>query len=183
MAAALSVAVFSVTGCDSPAAPGTPSQEVAEAARVGAAGSGCELPVTFGLQASWRPEAVALDESDPPAGLARRGALTLVCEIDAKPAGPIGFLRVYTGKADDPRAVLTEFIGASAQDAVFTESRAGEMPALEVAYQSESEPERAFIVEAGSQLVAVALDSLDGDEHADMLPAFELAKTSLTATS
>jgi hypothetical protein len=142
--------------------------------------------VTFGLQASWRPQAVALGPDDPLASLARRGTLTLVCEIDAKPAGAIGFLRVYTGKAGDPRAALTGFIGASAQAPVFSEQRVGDLPLLEVAYQAKSEledtlePERAFAVQAGSQLVVVALDSLDGDEQAAMLPAFELAKSSLT---
>ncbi|MBM2621945.1 hypothetical protein JIG36_41235 [Actinoplanes sp. LDG1-06] len=194
---AVAFAVVALTGCSSTSSPASalppssvPSsahaQAAPEAARVGAAGSGCELPVSFGLQASWRPQAVRVDAGDPLAGLARRGTLTMVCEIDAKPAGNIGYLRVYTGKTDDLRAALTAFAGTEAQNAVYTDLRIGGRPALEVTYQAKSqledalEPERAFVVQAGSKLVAVALDSFDSDEHAAMTPAFELARSSLT---
>jgi hypothetical protein len=45
---------------------------------IGAAGSACELPVTFDLAKSWKAEAVEAPLS--------QGPVTLACEIDAKPA-------------------------------------------------------------------------------------------------
>ena len=173
-----------VTGSAAPSAPAA----APAAARVGAAASGCKLPVSFAIAESYKAKAVRVDADDPLAALTRRGPLTMACEIDAKPAGAIGFLRVWTGTGDDLRAGLTAFLGKGAQAAVFTERRIGDRPALEVVYQQKSEleetvePERAFAVRTARGLVAVSLDSLDGDEHEDILPAYELAKATLTVT-
>ncbi|WP_250031249.1 lipoprotein [Paractinoplanes maris] len=181
-------------GTESPAAP-APSQPaqspaVPEAARIGAAGSACELPVTFGIAESWKPKAVEkMADDDPFAELARRGPLTMACEVDAKPAGSIGFLRVYTGSTGEPRATLTAFIGKRALKPAFTELQIGGRPGLEVVYQQknqlddEIDQERAFVVQTGQELVAVSLDSFDSGEHEDMLPAYELAKSTLTVVS
>lgn len=45
------------------------------------------------------------------------------------------------------------------------------------------DPERAFAVETGQGIAAISLDSLDSEEHKSMLPAYELAKNSLTLTT
>jgi hypothetical protein len=173
------------------AAPGAAAQPTTrsvapEAARLGAEGSACELPVTFGIAESWKPKAVTVAPDDPLAELARQGPLTMVCEVDAKPAGNIGFLRVWTGAARTLRPSLEGFIGADAREPVFTELRIGGRPGLEVVYQEKSQlddgtdRERAFAVEAAQGIVVVSLDSLDSEEHEAMLPAYELAKSTLT---
>jgi hypothetical protein len=186
---------FALAGCESadpdqaPAAPRPPAAPAATAAaQVGTADSGCTLPASFGVAESWKPKAVQVGKDDPLAELAQRGPLTMVCEIDAKPAGNIGFLRVWTGAAGELRPALTDFIGKDAQSPVFTELKVGDQPALEVAYQQRSqlddtlEKEQAFVVATGRGLLAVSLDAFDDDEHAAMLPAYELAKSSLSVT-
>ena len=197
VAVALAATAFALTACDSsdpaapPAAPASAGQGSAqaaaapEAARVGAAGSGCELPVTFGVAQSYRPKRVAVAADDPLAELARKGPLTMVCEIDAKPAGNLGFLRVYTGGKGELRTTLEAFIGTRALESQFTEARIGGLPGLEAVYRVKSslddeiEPERAFVVQTAQGTVAVALDSLGDGEHAAILPAYLLARDTL----
>lgn len=193
---ALATATLMLTACEraevtpTPAESSTAAQAAAapEAARVGAAGSGCEMPVTFGIAAAWQPKAVTVAPGDPLAELARQGPVTMVCEIDAKPAGNIGFLRVYTGDAGELRPILEAFIGADAREPVFTEVRVGDRAGLEVVYQTKSElddaleRERAFAVATARGVVVVSLDSMDSAEHEAMLPAYELAKRSLTVS-
>lgn len=184
--------ILLLTSCgtnDAATPESTPSRSAQAAAtevsRIGAAGSACAMPVAFGLAASWKPKAVTVSPDHPLAELARRGSLTMVCEIDAKPAGSIGFLRVWTGTGD-LRPALQSFIGAEAHEALFTDLRIGDRPALEVVYQEEStiddsvDQERAFAVQTGQGIVAVSLESFDNAEHLSMLPAYELAKASLT---
>ncbi len=180
-AALAALAAVTLTGCDSPSA----KADARPAARVGAAGSGGELPVTFDLATAWKSKKVVVEQSDPLAGLAKRGLFTMACEIDAKPAGNLGFLRVWTGGPAELKPSLTAFLGADAQQPAFTEIQVGGRPAIEVDYQVKSElddsldPEKAFVVDTGKGLVAVTLDSLDADEHQEMLPAYELARTTL----
>ncbi|MEU7909336.1 lipoprotein [Actinoplanes sp. NPDC049118] len=194
MTAVLAAAVLALTACDRgnaetpQTAPSKAEQRPAapEAARIGAAGSACEMPVAFGLAESWKPKPVTVAAGDPLSELARRGPLTMVCEIDAKPAGNIGYLRVWTGDKGELRPTLEAFIGTNAREPVFTELRIGGSPALEVVYQEKSqlddtmEQERAFAVETAQGVAAVSLDSFDSSEHDAMLPAYELAKNSLT---
>ncbi|WDZ84858.1 lipoprotein [Micromonospora cathayae] len=197
-ATVLAAATLALTACggaevaappQDPSAGASTQAGAAEAARIGAAGSGCELPVTFGLAESWQAEAVApMAPDDPLAELARRGPLTMVCEIDAKPAGNIGFLRVWTGDGGQARASLEAFLGTEAREPAYTELRIGDRPAVEVTYQTKSalddgmKPERAFAVQTARGIVAVSLDSADSEEHTEMLPAYELAKRTLTVT-
>ncbi|BCY12999.1 lipoprotein [Actinoplanes sp. L3-i22] len=185
------LAALALTGCDTddkhtpdPAAPSAPAVAAA-GPRVGATGSGCALPVTFGLVTDWKPKQVTVTAGDPLAELAKKGPFTMACEIDAKPAGNLGFLRVWTGAPAGLRPSLEAFIGTKAEQSEFTELRVGDQPALEVDYRQKSElddslePERAFVVDTGKGLVLISLDSFDGDEHQAMLPAYELARTSL----
>ncbi|MFE2502336.1 lipoprotein [Streptomyces rubiginosohelvolus] len=161
----------------------------AKGGRLGGAGSACELPVTFDLAARWKPKAIELEPDSVLAGLAEQGTVKMVCEIDAKPAGNIGFLRVWRGEAseDDPQAVLKAFVedDPNASEAAYTQVKAGALAAAEVGYtvhselMDESKQERAFAVITPDGPVVVHLGGLDSDEHTAMLPAFELAKRSL----
>ncbi|MEU4179285.1 lipoprotein [Streptomyces sp. NPDC026589] len=186
-------------GTDRTGADATKAAE--QGGRVGGAGSACELPVTFGIAAHWKPRGASTDlgaDLDPElaealAGLAEQGTVKVVCEIDAKPAGNIGFLRVWQGEPseDDPRAVLKAFVANSpnasetVSDAVYTRVTAGALAAAEVGYTGHSElldepkKERAFAVATPDGPVVVHLGGMDSEEHMAMLPAFELAKKTL----
>ncbi|MFF0078618.1 lipoprotein [Streptomyces canus] len=148
---------------------------------IGAAGSACELPVTFDIAKSWKAEAVEAPLS--------QGPVSLACEIDAKPAGNIGFLRVWAGKSGDAdtRAVLEAFLAA--EDGVTKEKyrtfTSGGVSGVEVEYLYSSElldetkKESAFAVTTADGPVVVHLGGLDTEEHEEMLPAYELARRTL----
>ncbi|WP_127502055.1 lipoprotein [Actinoplanes solisilvae] len=185
VAASLTLGACSTAEPDTQPGPSKGPGAATEAAKVS---SGCPLPVEFGIAESWKPKAVQVEDADLLAELARRGPLTMACEIDAKPAGNLGFLRVWTGAKADLRTSLTAFIGKKAEEPVFTEVKIADHAAVEVSYREKATPEdpaeleKAFIVETGKGVAVVSLDSLDSEEHAEMLPAYELAKTSLTVT-
>ncbi|KUN86135.1 lipoprotein [Streptomyces griseoruber] len=168
-------------------------------ASVGAAGSACELPVTFDIAESWKPKAV-----DAEAGLAgvsedladladaflRQGPVTMACEIDAKPAGNIGFLRVWTGEPGDAsaRAVLEDFVAAEegASREKYRGFEADDVTGTEVEYvtpgSGELRTSHALAVITPDGPVVLHLGGLDDEEHEEMLPAYELAKTTLRTT-
>lgn len=157
---------------------------------VGGAGSGCALRVTFDVAKRWKAQAVAI-ESDSPvdAALGVQGPVSMVCEIDAKPAGHLGFLRVWQGdgKGGTPRQVLEGFVAAdeNASKTAYTRSTVGKLAVTEVSYtvhsevMEESREARAFAVATPDGPVVVHLGGLDSQEHRAMLPAYELAKRSL----
>ncbi|MGW1489822.1 lipoprotein [Streptomyces sp. NPDC002402] len=166
---------------------GGAAKAAAKGGTVGGAGSPCALPVSFDLAADWKPKAV---KEDKQFGLTKQGPVTLVCEIDAKPAGNIGFLRVWTGgqAGDDARKALEAFVAeeAKSRDKVaFAQIKAGEYTATEVTYLNTNEfldapkKERALAVTTPKGVVVVHLGGLDNEEHEGMLPAYELAKKSL----
>ncbi|MGW2280650.1 lipoprotein [Streptomyces sp. NPDC001770] len=183
----------------SAAAPASPSatgsdtavEPAAKGGSIGAAGSACELPVTFDLAARWKPDAVDVDPASEFGALARQGPLTLVCEIDAKPAGNIGYLRVWRGEktSASPRELLEAFVAAEAgaTDASYTDIEAGTVAGAEATYtlagefQDEPNRETAFLVPTAKGPVLVHLAGMDTEEHDRMLPAYELAKSSLRA--
>lgn len=197
------LAAVALTGCSSGSGGGTeagpkPGGEVAakgsEAAAkggtVGGSGSGCELPVVFDLAQRWKAKAVVPDEPGSEfAALSRQGPVAMVCEIDAKPAGHIGFLRVWQGdgKSGTPRQALEGFVKAdeNASKITYTTSTAGKLSVAEARYtvhskvMDESRPARAFAVATPDGPVVVHLGGLDAQEHEGMLPAFELAKRSV----
>ncbi|MFJ2853128.1 lipoprotein [Streptomyces rubiginosohelvolus] len=174
-------------GTDTAEAEGV--EVAAKGGRLGGAGSACELPVTFDLAARWKPKAIELEPDSVLADLAEQGTVKMVCEIDAKPAGNIGFLRVWRGEAseDGPQAVLKAFVedDPNASEAAYTQVKAGALAAAEVGYtvhselMDESKQERAFAVTTPDGPVVVHLGGMDTDEHTAMLPAFELAKKSM----
>lgn len=166
---------------------------------LGAAGSACELPVTFELAKDWEPEAVEAPAPQESGGssdsdeeltqelldeMLRQGPVTAACEIDAKPAGYIGFLRIWTGQSgdDDARTVLEAFVADddSASKPKYSEFKAGDLAGVEVVYTNtaldEKKQEHAFAVTTADGPVVVHLGGLDTEEHQKMLPAYELAK-------
>ncbi|GHB06199.1 lipoprotein [Streptomyces chryseus] len=206
--AAVAVAVLMLAGCssapdggaaarDQPAKkPGgsapAGTRDDAEGAALGGSGTACALPVTFRTAADWTAEKVtAGDEDDVFSSLARQGPVKLVCEIDAKPAGNIGYLRVWTGEGGgSPREVLEGFMAdeKNAGTIRYRETEAGELPAVEVTYLITSElldepkKERALAVGAPGGTVVLHLGGLDTQEHEQMLPAYELARKTMAAT-
>ncbi|MFD5715343.1 lipoprotein [Streptomyces pharetrae] len=218
-----------LTGCSdtaepdakvSPTASAGASQDAAGGGRggsIGAAGSACELPVTFDIAARWEAEAIdaagaeaAADElkddgaegqegldkelaAEIAASLLRQGPVVAACEVDAKPAGNIGFLRVFTGEpgTDDARTVLEAFVTAEESDEVsigkqdYRTFRSGDLTGVEVSYLRTSEileetkQQHALAVTTADGPVVLHLGGLDDEEHKAMLPAFELAKRTL----
>ncbi|MET7689508.1 lipoprotein [Streptomyces sp. NPDC005483] len=148
---------------------------------IGAAGSACELPVTFDTAKSWKAEAVKAPLS--------QGPVTLACEIDAKPAGNIGFLRVWAGTsgAADARSVLEAFVAAEdgVSKAKYSAFTSGGLSGVQVEYLyasellEETKKESAFAVTTPDGPVVVHLGGLDTEEHEGMLPAYELARRTL----
>ncbi|MFF9911931.1 lipoprotein [Streptomyces sp. NPDC013457] len=203
-ALAVLTAVGALTGCGTTAKPvgtappvTTPTTTAAAGSgagaeastSVGASGSACALPVSFGLAADWRPKAVEATDDELFAALAVQGPATMTCEIDAKPAGNIGYLRVWTADRGAARTALEGFVKAeeNTSKVTYKETEAGTLPAVEVTYtvynklMEESKEERAFAVAAPKGTVIVHLGGLDTEEHREMLPAYELARTSLKA--
>ncbi|MFB7914621.1 lipoprotein [Streptomyces sp. NPDC056061] len=169
---------------------GAAGKVAAKGGTVGGSGSACPLPVAFDLAASWKPKAVDVaPDSELAAALGVRGGTTMACEIDAKPAGHIGFLRVWQGEKSDrtPRQVLEAFVAdePGAEKITYTEGRAGDLPSTEAAYTVVSEvldgpkKERAFAVATPDGPVVIHLGGLDAQEHEAMLPAYELARKTL----
>jgi hypothetical protein len=196
---------------------GSSKDAVRSGGSVGAAGSACELPVTFETAEKWRPEAVETgapgggsgsgeDElaAELAEGLLHQGPFTAACEIDAKPAGNIGFLRVWTGEAEakgedaksgdaksgDAKALLRKFVAAEGDtsEAEYRSFRSESgVPGAEVVYLytsealGETKKERAFLTVTPEGPVVVHLGGLDTEEHEEMLPAYELARRTLSA--
>ncbi|MFE6286327.1 lipoprotein [Streptomyces sp. NPDC057877] len=169
----------------SPSEPESSASTVASGGTLGGPGSACELPVTFELAAKWTAEAVRAP--------LEQGPVALVCEVDAKPAGSIGFLRVWTGApgADEARSVLEAFLKAEGgtSEEEYSAFTADGMSGTEVEYRYTSEfldepkTERALAVTTPDGPVVLHLGGLDDAEHADMLPAYELARRSLRAAA
>ncbi|MFJ7072053.1 lipoprotein [Streptomyces sp. NPDC098781] len=176
---------------------------VRSAGSIGAAGSACELPVTFDIAEDWKAEAIDTGTGDGSAepeselaqevadALLHQGPVTAACEVDAKPAGNIGFLRVWTGEegGDDARAVLEDFVAAEkgASKAKYSAFAAGGLKGVEVKYLytskllEETKEEAALAVATKQGPVVIHLGGMDTDEHRAMLPAYELAKRTLRA--
>ncbi|MFI1372001.1 lipoprotein [Streptomyces longwoodensis] len=204
------------------AGAGASSAVAARGGTIGAPGSACRLPVTFALANNWKPESTVPDSSGPTGSpgssgstgsagsagsaapdddlaaeiaddLLHQGPVTAVCEVDAKPAGHIGFLRVWTGEpgAADARSVLASFVGAEkgAAHATYRTFTTGGLSGTEVEYRvtseilEETKTERALAVTTPDGPVVVHLGGLDDEEHRAMLPAYELAKSTLRVTA
>ncbi|MCB8902869.1 MULTISPECIES: lipoprotein [unclassified Streptomyces] len=159
----------------------------AAALTVGGPGTACALPVSFGVAEKWTPKAIEDPENPEFAALTRQGPATVRCEVDAKPAGHVGFLRVWTAGKGSAKAVLEGFVKAeqNTSKVTYEESGSGAGPVTEVTYtvynklMEESKEERAFAVSTPKGTVIVHLGGLDTAEHRAMIPAYELARSTL----
>ncbi|MFE6060881.1 lipoprotein [Streptomyces sp. NPDC056431] len=159
----------------------------AAALTVGGPGTACALPVSFGVAEKWTPKAIEDPENPEFAALTRQGPATVRCEVDAKPAGHVGFLRVWTAGKGSAKAVLEGFVKAeqNTSKVTYKESGSGAGPVTEVTYtvynklMEESKEERAFAVSTPKGTVIVHLGGLDTAEHRAMIPAYELARSTL----
>jgi hypothetical protein len=177
----------------SPTGGGSTGDGKATGASIGAAGSACPLPVTFQLAEKWQPKAVKADAAGVLGDLVKRGPYSVACEIDAKPAGHLGFLRVWTGApgAGTARQALDTLLAAEKKvtKKTFTETKAGALPAVEVVYEAyseamqESRVQHALAVTTPRGVTILHLGGLDSSENAAMLPAFELAKRTLATAA
>ncbi|MEV6331726.1 lipoprotein [Streptomyces sp. NPDC051909] len=176
-----------------PAKSTAPAKEAtaAPAGSLGGPGTACALPFSFSLAEDWQPKAIENPEDPEFAALTRQGPATVRCEVDAKPAGHIGYLRVWTAPKGLARPTLEAFVTAEkgSRKAVYADTKAGSLPAVQVVYEVHSElmdetkTERAFAVEtADGKVVIVHLGGLDTEEHQAMRPAYELARSTLTAS-
>ncbi|MCL6733113.1 lipoprotein [Streptomyces neyagawaensis] len=193
----------SANGAADSAGSGKGDDVAASGGSVGAAGSACELPIAFDTAENWKAEAIdtgTAEGGDEVAAelaeaLLHQGPFTAACEIDAKPAGNLGFIRVWRGEAGagagDARALLREFVKAEgdtskAKYSAFSSDSDVSGAEVEYLYTSEAldatKKERAFLTVTAEGPVVVHLGGLDTGEHEDMLPAYELAKRTLRTT-
>ncbi|MCE7010862.1 lipoprotein [Kibdelosporangium philippinense] len=170
----------------------TPTQqsskpEATSAGRLGGADTPCKLPVSFELAAKWKPKPI--ENMDDLGSLVKQGGFNAVCEIDAKPAGIIGFLRIWTStKTSPPRQALDDYLADDKNITVpeYSEVKVASTTATEVSYVRDNptaevkKRERILSVPTPSGAVLITVGGFDDDEHAAMLPAYELAKKSLT---
>ncbi|WP_407285185.1 lipoprotein [Streptomyces sp. BP-8] len=171
------------------------TKKVAEK-KLGDKGTACDLPVHFILATSWKAQAITRATVKQMGPLGHQGPLTPACELDAKPAGHIGFLTVWSGTkgaaapGGTARALVKEFVAAENFEShvTFRKVKAGGLSATEAGYTvtdlaaGEVRPERALAVMTKHGGVVLHLGGLNADEHKAMLPAFDLAKKSLGLT-
>lgn len=191
-----SEASASASGSDKAGTSDSAGEGIESGGTIGAPGSACALPVTFDIAAKWEAESTSVPGDDVPEDLAdmvwRQGPVTAACEVDAKPAGHIGFLRVWTGRPGvaDARTVLEGFVAADtgASEERFRPFAAGGLTGTEVEYRytsellEETKTEHALAVVTPEGPVVLHLGGLDTAEHEAMLPAYELAKRTLRAS-
>ncbi|MGC4806803.1 lipoprotein [Micromonospora sp. DT233] len=167
----------------SPVAAGAPwHDDVAPAAAditVGPKGSACPLPMTFSMPADWKVK------SAKATGF-KAGPALLLCEIDAKPAGNIGFLRVWRieGAAPaNPQATVDAFLAEyskKATDQQYRPTKAGQVDSTEATWVEEEARKRAIVIPAEGGTMMLTLGGLDDEEFEEMLPAYQLAKSSVS---
>lgn len=165
----------------SPVVPGPPWHDEVAAApagtTVGRKGTPCELPITFSLPAKWKVEAVkgSAEFGEPAVGKA-----TMLCELNSRPAGEVGFLRVWrvNGVAGGAEEHLKHFVGAYSPKATGVEYRrlrAGTLDAVEASYTEDGDSDRAVAL---ASLYGPIVLSLDAPDPEDLLPAYQLVKQS-----
>ncbi|MGB2567974.1 lipoprotein [Micromonospora citrea] len=165
----------------SPIASGPPwHDEVAPAAAattVGPKGTTCPLPITFSVPAKWKVEAVTSGADF------KIGPAVPICEIDAKPAGHIGFLRVWRIEGAAPRTpqiTLDTFIDdyGKATERQYRRTKAGPLDSFEATWAGEDGRKRAILVSSLYGKVLITLGGMDDEEYTAMLPAYQLARSS-----
>jgi hypothetical protein len=151
---------------------------------VGADGSACPLPVTFTMPDDWKAQAVT-------GSTMTVADVKLACELDAKPAGMIGFIRVFTGDTgksseDVLKAFVAKYKGIGPGDSAekYATAKIAGVDGAEVAYVNNSvdgtsKKEAAFAVKAGTSAVVMHVGGFDTDEHEKLLPGFKVVRDSL----
>ncbi|MFG2059235.1 lipoprotein [Micromonospora sp. NPDC048930] len=162
----------------SPVVAGPPwYDEVAPAAAAGEIGdkaSPCPMELIFSVPAKWRAKAVKNGRD------AAIGRAVPVCEIDAKPAGHLGFLRVW--KADgrgSQQEVMDKFLDVygEATGRQYRRTKAGPLDSFEATFVGPTGThERAILVSTIWGRFLLTLGGADDAEHQAMLPAYQLAK-------
>jgi hypothetical protein len=164
----------------SPVAAGPPWYDgVAPAQAAGSIGgkdSPCQLPIIFSVPANWRAEAVTVGKD------AEIGGAVPVCEIDARPAGNIGFLRVWTiASTYPPQQVMDRFLDADGRstERQYRRTKVGPLDAFEATYvEPGGGRKRAALVSSPHGPVLLALGGADNQEFEAMFPAYQLARQS-----
>lgn len=185
------VAGCSEQGADEPAPrqTGAPWFDEVEPASSAGSATACAIPVSLPLAEKWLAKPVRQDGT-PTDQLIRQGGAALACEIDAKPAGPIGFLRVWVADRDvkEPRPALEAFIAGDrgVKDPAYRDLKAGGMAAVEVTYlrdsplEKDGKRERAIAVTTPQGIAVVTLSGLNNEQYKAMLPAYALARRSIS---
>ncbi|MER5702088.1 lipoprotein [Micromonospora sp. NPDC002296] len=166
----------------SPVAAGPPwYDEVAPATAgttVGPEGTACPLPMTFSVPPEWKVKAVKSGTDY------RAGPALLLCEIDAKPAGNIGFLRVWgieEAAPLNPQVTVDKFLAeysSKAEDPRYRRTKAGPLDSFEATWTEEGSRKRAIVVSNPHGRLMLTLGGTDDEEFEAMLPAYQLAKSS-----
>ncbi|NYF54517.1 lipoprotein [Micromonospora purpureochromogenes] len=165
----------------SPIAFGPPwHDEVAPAAAgttVGPEGSTCPLPITFSVPPKWKVKAVTSGKDF------QIGPAVPLCEIDAKPAGHIGFLRVWRIEGATPRTpqiTLDKFIDdyGPARERQYRRTKAGPLDSFEASWAGDDGRKRAILVSSLYGKILITLGASDYEELIPILPAYQLAKSS-----
>jgi hypothetical protein len=166
--------------CAGPAPNGSP--EPARASKTGVGpGKACPAPISFDTAKKWKPEHIA-GRSFSGIPLNRK-ELTLLCEIDAKPAGITGFIRVWKVRKSATARTALMMAAPAFQQATgleFHEITVGGQSTLELTYTADGSPGRAFAVTlASGEIIVTDWKGLDRQAHQAGLAAYQLARSSL----
>ncbi|MCO1581798.1 lipoprotein [Crossiella sp. SN42] len=170
------------------AKPGEPwFDDLKVATAEGKLSAACPLPVEFDVAKLWVAKAVSKEGAGL---LGKQGVFQVACEIDAKPAGNLGFLRVWsTDSALGAKQALESFMTGEkkAAKSEIRETAAGSLAAAEATYvvpdtiNGGDRRQRALAVTLPKGAVVLQLGGLDTDEHKQMLPAYVLARSTMAA--
>ncbi|CRK60474.1 hypothetical protein [Alloactinosynnema sp. L-07] len=136
--------------------------------------------ITFEVADKWKAKPVE------PSGdsLAEAAGLKLCYEIDAKGAGLLGFIRVWSG--DDPNAdvrqTLEAFLaeeGKKGAQHEYSQTKAGTTEVVEAVSATKEAKDKGFAVATPKGIVAVLWRGLDDEEFEDGMAAYDLAKSTL----
>lgn len=152
----------------------------AEAAGNVADTGGCDMPVDFDIAEDWTVESVPEDTADT----FEQGGLRPVCELSARDAGWIGFIRVWTGPGADAEQALEDYVRDVSGELQESDSRTVEIGGtggFEISYVrmdsfDEENLGRAFAVPYDGGVVAVGVSGFDAEEYAGILPGYILAR-------
>ncbi|NBE79889.1 lipoprotein [Micromonospora rubida] len=145
---------------------------------VGPEGSVCPLSMTFSVPAEWKVKAMKSGTDY------RAGPALLLCEIDAKPAGHIGFLRVWKIEGAtplNPQLTVDKFLNeysSKAENSEYRRTKAGPLDSFEATWTEDGSRKRAIVVSTLYGRLMLTLGGLDDEEFEAMLPAYQLAKSS-----